>query len=264
MITLPGPTPSFEGATGRSLTRRAAACLPSLTHLSTASLRAAFVTNDLPAGAYSQWMESGEGCVVRDVDGKAFIDYMGSFGPSLLGHKHPCVEAAIAEQRSRGDCLAGPTARMVELAEALTSPPYLDWSSWAFFAKNGSDATVVAVRVARAATGRRTILRAPRSYHGAASIWREGTPEELLREGVLAGEAAHLAPYRYNDLASVERAADAAGDDFAGIIVAAFRWDYGRPQEIATAAFLTGVRRLCDERGAALICDDVRVGGGRE
>lgn len=145
---------------------------------------------------------------------------------------------------------------MVELAELLVSTiPFCDWS---FFAKNGGDATSIAVRMVRAATGRRVILRAPGSYHGIASLWREGNEANLRKEGVLATDIAFISPYTFNDIQSVRDAADAAGDDFAGIIVAAFKWDYGRPQEIATAEFLRGVRRLCDERGAALICDDVR------
>lgn len=94
-------------------------------------------------------------------------------------------------------------------------------------------------------------------------LWREGSEESLRNEGVLLEEVVHIHPYTFNDLESVVKAADDAGQDFAGIIVAgiivaAFKWDWGRPHEAATAEFLRGVRALCDERGAALICDDVR------
>ena len=234
------------GSKDDALKARAAAVLPSLTHLSISTL---------PPG-YSQFFKSGVGCRVTDVDGKVWIDYMSSFGPVLLGHCHPAVERAIAVQRESGDCLAGPTELMVELAELLTT--VVRWGSWALFAKNGSDATVIAVRAARASTGRRVVLRAPGSYHGAASIWREGSAASLAAEGVDPAVSARLVPYRWNDLSSVRKAADAAGEDWACIIVAAFRWDYGRAQEAATAEFLKGVRALCTERGAAMICDDVR------
>jgi glutamate-1-semialdehyde 2,1-aminomutase len=228
------------------LKRRAEAVLPSLTHLSVAGM----------PDSFSQFYTHGQGSHVFDVNGREWIDYMSSYGPVLLGHRHPVVDNAIKEQLAQGDCLAGPTPRMVELAELLVRT--VPWSDWVYFAKNGSDATVVSIRVARAKTGKSIILRAPNSYHGAASIWREGSPKSLQKEGVLQSEIEHLRPYTYNDLASVRQAANQAGDDWAGIIVAAFQWDYGAPQQLATAEFLNGVRELCTERGAALICDDVR------
>ena len=228
------------------LKQRAKTVLPSLTHLSVAGMPKSF----------AQFYTHGQGSHVFDVNGKQWIDYMSSYGPILLGHRHPTVDEAVRKQLLEGDCLAGPSPRMVELAELLVHT--VPWADWVYFAKNGGDATVISVRVARAKTGRRVILRAPNSYHGAQSIWREGSPKSLQREGVLPSAAEHLSPFTYNDLASVKRAADQAGDDWAGIIVAAFQWDYGVPQQIATAEFLRGVRKLCTERGAALICDDVR------
>ena len=133
------------------LRARAAAVLPSLTHLSVSTL---------PPG-YSQFYVSGDGCHVTDADGRVWLDYMASYGPNLLGHRHPVVDAAIEAQRTCGDCLAGPSARMVELAELLVGT--VPWAGWAMFAKNGNDATTIAVRIARAATKRRVILRAPGS-----------------------------------------------------------------------------------------------------
>ena len=230
-----------------ALLARANACLPSLTHL--ASCR--------PEGCPT-FFASGSGCRVTDADGREWLDYMCSYGPVLLGHRHPAVEAAIAAQRLRGDCLSGPTERMVELGELLVAT--IPWASWSFFAKNGGDATELAVRMARAQTGRRVVLRAPQSYHGASPLWREGSDAALAVEGVEPSASASLRPYAFNDLRSVVAAADEAFEHggVAAIIVAAFKWDWGVKHEAATAEFLRGVRRLCDERGAALICDDVR------
>lgn len=132
------------------------------------------------------------------------------------------------------------------------------WAQWALFAKNGSDATALAVRLARSATGKRVILRAPHAYHGAAALWAEGLPRRLHKQGVLEEDVKYLAPFQYNDLASVQAAMDAVSDDVAGVMVSAFMWDYATPHELPTAEFLQGVRKLCDERGAILICDDVR------
>ena len=239
------------GARDRALRRRASSVLASLTHLD---------VKHLPP-TYSQFYARGAGSHVTDCDGKDFVDFMGSFGPNLLGHGHPAVAAAVARQRRDGDTLAGPTARMVELAELLVRDT-VPWATWARFAKNGGDATTLAARIARAATGRRLVLRAPRSYHGSAPMWIEGprgAGRMLAAQGVADAEGPALrVAYTFNDLASVAAALDEHRGEVAAIVVAAFRWDYGRPAALATAHFLRGVRRLCDDRGVALICDDVR------
>jgi glutamate-1-semialdehyde 2,1-aminomutase len=145
---------------------------------------------------------------------------------------------------------------MVECAEKFVS--ITPWADWVYFAKNGSDATAIAVRVARSATGKRVILRATHAYHGSAALWAEGPSAGLQKQGVLTEDVQFLAPFTFNDLASVQASMDAAGDDVAGVIVSAFMWDYATPHTAATATFLRGVRKLCDDRGALLICDDVR------
>ena len=114
---------------------------------------------------------------------------------------------------------------MVELAELLVETvPFADW---AYFCKNGTDATTAAVRIARAKTGKRIILRAPASYHGGAGLWQETSS---FKGGVLPEEHAYQLSYKFNDIESFRAAADEAGDDFAGVICAAFRWDFGEPQ----------------------------------
>merc|ERR1711988_1448979 len=113
-------------------------------------------------------------------------------------------------------------------------------ADWAYFAKNGSDATFLSVRMARAYTGKKVILRAPGSYHGSASIWQEGKDKWLKRQGVLPEEKASVITYYFNDLNSVMEAFDQAKGNVAAIIIAAFRWDYGQAQELCTAQFLQG------------------------
>jgi glutamate-1-semialdehyde 2,1-aminomutase len=141
---------------------------------------------------------------------------------------------------------------MVELAERLVDlVPHADW---AMFAKNGTDATTLALSIARAATGRRKILVARGAYHGSAP-WCTPRPA-----GTTAEDRAHLIPFVYNDLASVEAAADQAGGDLAGVLVSAFRHDARFDQEECDPAFARGVRALCDRRGAVLALDDVRAG----
>jgi glutamate-1-semialdehyde 2,1-aminomutase len=205
----------------------------------------------LPAG-YPQFFARGEGCHVWDVDGRRYVDFMCSWGPNILGHKHPRVNEAALRQMEAGDLLNGPTERMVELAERLVR--LVTHADWALFSKNGTDATTTCVTLARAATGRRKILAARGAYHGAVP-WC--TPHPL---GVTAEDRAHLVEYVYNDIASLEAAVEKAGPDIAGVIASAFRHDYGFDQELPNADFARRARELCDEAGAMLILDDVRAG----
>ena len=201
---------------------------------------------------YPQFMRGGRGARVWDVDGNEYVDLMGSYGPVVLGHQHPRVEAAVAAQAALGDCQNAPGPVMVELAELLVRT--VRHADWAMLAKNGTDATTMCCTIARARTGRRKILAATGAYHGAAP-WCTPRPA-----GTTAEDRANLGYYTYNDLASVRAAAAAAGDDLAGILVSPFRHDAGYDQELVDPAFARGLRALCDATGAALILDDVRCG----
>ena len=206
---------------------------------------------NLPEG-YPQFFSSAQGCRIRDVDGNEYIDFMCSWGPVLLGHHHPEVEAAAARQSALGDCQNGPGEAMVELAELLVDTiPHADWVQ---FQKNGTDATTMAVVFARAGTGRRKVLVAKGAYHGAVP-W---TSPSL--SGVTTEDRAHVDHYIFNDIASLEAAVDRNAGDLAAILVSAFRHDVGIDQEMPTPEFARRARELCDATGAALIIDDVRAG----
>jgi glutamate-1-semialdehyde 2,1-aminomutase len=201
---------------------------------------------------YPQYFARAEGGRIWDVDGHGYLDFLGGWGPVVLGHRDPDIDAAAREQASRGDCMNGPSERLVELAELLAGTiPHCDW---AMLAKNGTDATTMCVTIARAATGRRKVLVARGAYHGAAP-WCTPRPA-----GVTAEDRVHLVHYDYNDPASLEQAAAAAEGDLAAVIVSAFRHDLGRDHEMPTASFARAARALCDATGAALVVDDVRAG----
>lgn len=208
-------------------------------------------TDILPAG-YPQFFARGDGCHLWDVDGRKYLDFMCSWGPVVLGHHHPAVDDAVLRQMQQGDCLNGPTERMVELAERLTG--LVTHADWALFSKNGTDATTTCVTLARGATGKRKILLASGAYHGAVP-WC--TPHPF---GVTPEDRAHVIRFKYNDVASLEAAVDQAGNDLAGILVSAFRHDYGCDQELPDPAFAARARALADAKEAALILDDVRAG----
>ena len=201
---------------------------------------------------YPQFMRGGRGARVWDVDGNSYVDLMCSYGPVVLGHRHPEVEAAVAAQAELGDCQNGPGPVMVDLAELLVAT--VQHADWAMFAKNGTDATTMCCTIARAQTGRDRILVARGAYHGSAP-WCTPRPA-----GTTAADRANLGYFEYNDLASARAAAAEAGGDLAGILVSPFRHDAGHDQELVDPAFARGLRELCDAAGAALILDDVRCG----
>lgn len=227
------------------LRRRAAAVIPGgmFGHMSVTRL----------PDAHPQFYERSEGTRVWDVDGNEYVDFMCSFGPMILGYKHPRVEAAAAAQAARGDTQPGPAPCMVELAELLVER--VAHADWAIFAKNGTDATTVSLMVARAETGRNKVLAAAGAYHGAA-------PWATLRmDGVAPEERATLHYYEYNDMASVERAiAEAGSGSVAAIITTPFKHNAGFDQEEVDPAFARRLRERCDELGAALVVDEVRAG----
>ncbi len=206
----------------------------------------------LPTG-YPQFFSRAEGCRLWDADGREFIDFMCSWGPIVLGHHDPEVDAAAEAQRRAGDTMNGPAPVLVELAETFTA--MVAHADWTLFAKNGTDATTICVTTARAASGRRKLLVARGAYHGAAP-WC--SPSVV---GVTAEDRAHLRYFRYNDIASLEQAAADCSGDLAGVLVAAFRHDYGVDQELPTREFAQALRALCERSGAALILDEVRAGG---
>jgi glutamate-1-semialdehyde 2,1-aminomutase len=205
-----------------------------------------------PGAAYPQFMRGGLGARVWDVDGHEYVDLMCSYGPVVLGHRHPAVEAAAAAQAELGDCQNGPGPVMVDLAELMVAT--VRHADWAVFAKNGTDATTMCCTIARAQTAKNKILVARGAYHGAAP-WCTPRPA-----GVTAQDRENLIRYTYNDLESVKAAVAEAGDDLAGILVSPFRHDAGFDQELVDPAFARGLRELCDQEQAALILDDVRCG----
>jgi glutamate-1-semialdehyde 2,1-aminomutase len=201
---------------------------------------------------YPQFFARAVGARLWDVDGNDYLDFMCGYGPNLLGYRNPTVDAAAAAQARLGDAMTGPGPVLVEFAEKLVG--MVSHAAWAMFCKNGTDATTMAVMAARAHTGKRKILVAKGAYHGAAP-WCTPVPA-----GVVAEDRAHLLTYIYNDIASLEAAVIAAGNDLAGIIASPFKHDAFVDQQLPDAVYARRAREICDERGALLIVDDVRAG----
>jgi glutamate-1-semialdehyde 2,1-aminomutase len=201
---------------------------------------------------YPQFFERGDGAHITDVDGKRYLDFMCAYGPNLFGYGHPEIDAAYVRQLGLGDTLTGPTALMVELAEALTG--MVTHADWAIFCKNGTDATTMALTTARAHTKKKTVVRAKGAYHGAAP-WCVPRPS-----GTIDTDRAHQILCDYNDVASLEAAVAEAGDDLAAIFAAPFKHDAFIDQAEPNPAYAKRARELCDQTGALLVVDDVRAG----
>ncbi|HEY2876379.1 MAG TPA: aminotransferase class III-fold pyridoxal phosphate-dependent enzyme [Reyranella sp.] len=205
----------------------------------------------LPPG-YPQFFARAQGATLWDVDGNAYVDFMCAYGPMVLGYGNREVEEAADAQRALGGVMTGPSERLVELAERLVG--LVAHADWALFQRNGTDATTLCVSIARTGTAKRKLLVARGAYHGSAP-WCTPHPA-----GTTAEDRAHLVAYDYNDIESLHAAAQWAEGDIAGVLVSAFRHDYGKDQELPTTAFASALRTLCDGTGAALILDDVRAG----
>ncbi|MBB3749075.1 glutamate-1-semialdehyde 2,1-aminomutase [Mycolicibacterium sp. BK634] len=199
-----------------------------------------------------QFVSRTAGSRIWDADGHEYIDLLCSWGPIIHGYQHPRIEEAVDKQRQICDTANGPSENFVALAEKLVH--VVEHADWAMFAKNGSDVTTLSLTIARAHTGRATILVAEGAYHGALPWCNPDTT------GVLPSDRAGLAYYTYNDLDSVEKLVTEHTGDLAGIIVSPFRHDAGFDQEMVDPAFAQGLRRICDEQGAVLILDEVRTG----
>jgi glutamate-1-semialdehyde 2,1-aminomutase len=206
----------------------------------------------LVMGSYPYFFARGEGSHVWDVDGNEYIDYMCSYGPIVLGHRHPKVEEAAMKQMAAGNCFNGPSELWVELAEHLVSiTPFADW---AVFAKNGSDVCTWATQVARHATGRPKIIVAEGSYHG-THAWCTPMPA-----GVTPEDRANVLTFKYNNLADLRRVVEENQGKVGGLMLAPFRHDARHDSEMPVEGFLSGARQLCDRSGIIFILDDVRAG----
>jgi glutamate-1-semialdehyde 2,1-aminomutase len=202
------------------------------------------------------------GAHVIDADGRRYIDWIGAWGPALLGHGHPAIEQAVVNTARRGLLFGLASPREVDLAERIIER--LPGCEMVRFVVTGTEATMSAVRVARAATRRTAVIKFAGAYHGHADMFLVragsgaatfGTPDS---PGVTPGAAQDTAIARFNDLDSVDAAFDRAGGQVAALIVEPVVGNMGCvPPE---PGFLQGLRERCTRHGAVLIFDEVMTG----
>lgn len=194
-----------------------------------------------------------EGTYFWDMDGNRYLDFMCAYGPNVLGYNDPDVDAAALEQLRRGNCTTAPSYKMVECAELLVDT--VASADWAFFMKNGTDATTFSVMLARAHTRKKKIFFLRGYYHG-----NDQWAMKADYPGILPEEVANNVIVPWFDLEAMERAYDEAKGDVAALI--AQPYDHGNfyDNRCASEEYWAKVRKFCDEKGMLLIIDDVRTG----
>jgi glutamate-1-semialdehyde 2,1-aminomutase len=208
------------------------------------------------------FFERAEGACLYDVDGRAYIDYVGSWGPMIAGHAHPHIIAAVQEAAGRGLSFGAPCPAEVEMAERLCAlVPALEMVR---MVNSGTEATMSAIRVARAATGRDGIIKFEGCYHGHADSFLVKAGSGALTLGVPTSPGVPTAladltiTLPYNDLAAVRSCLEARGTEVAAIIVEPVAGNMNCIPPVA--GYLQGLRELCDEHGCLLIFDEVMTG----
>ena len=221
-----------------------------------------------PARAFSGvggspiFFERGEGAYLFDLDGNRYIDYIGSWGPMILGHCHPAVTTALEAAIRRGTSFGAPTLAESELAQLIIDAvPSVEKVR---LVSSGTEATMSAIRLARGFTGREVVIKFAGNYHGhvdsllvaaGSSAATLGVPNS---PGVTAGTTKDTLVLRYNDVAGLKRAFEEHGPRIAGVIFEPIVGNMGCV--IPDAGFLTALRTLTRSAGALLICDEVMTG----
>jgi len=213
-------------------------------------------------GGTPRFFTKGQGAYIIDADGKQYIDYVGSWGPMILGHAHPEVVKAVAEKVVAGLSFGAPTEIELEMAKMLCElMPSIEQVR---LVSSGTEATMSALRLARGYTGRKIIVKFEGCYHGhgdallvkaGSGALTFGNPDSA---GVPEEIAANTVVLRYNDTAQLEEFFKQSGNKIAAVIVEpiAGNMNFVRP----ATGYLEAMRDLCTQYGAVLIFDEVMTG----
>lgn len=213
-------------------------------------------------GGQPVFFKSGSGAYLTDEDGKKYIDYIGSWGPMIVGHGHPRVLETVQNAIGHGLSFGAPTEIETQVARKLTSlVPSMDLVR---MVNSGTEATMSAIRVARGYTGRDTIIKFEGCYHGHsdALLVKAGSGALTLGEpdslGVPESFARHTLTLEFNNLEQIEKVFREKGNEIAAIIVEPIAGNMGCVPPVS--GFLQGLRDACDNHGSLLIFDEVMTG----
>lgn len=204
----------------------------------------------------------GEGAWIEDVDGRRYLDYVQSWGASILGHAHPAVVEAVQRAAADGTSFGAPTPREVELAEAICARvPSVEKVR---LVSSGTEAAMTALRLARGATGRSKVVKFAGCYHGHvdALLAQAGSGVATLglpgSAGVTAATVADTVVVPYNDLAALDAVLAEHGEDVAAVLVEPVAANMGLVPP--APGYLEGLRERCTRAGALLVFDEVITG----
>jgi glutamate-1-semialdehyde 2,1-aminomutase len=207
-------------------------------------------------------IERGQGAYLWDADGNRYIDYVGSWGPLIIGHAHPAVVAAVESAIRRGTSFGAPTEAENELAELIVQAvPSIDKVR---LVNSGTEATMSAIRLARGFTGRDVIVKFAGNYHGHVDslLVAAGSSAATLAvpnsPGVTLGTSRDTLVLQYNDVDGLREAFAMHGDRIAGVIFEPVVGNMG--VVVPSDEFLQSLRKLTRQHGALLICDEVMTG----
>jgi len=213
-------------------------------------------------GGTPRFFERAAGPHLWDADGRRYIDYVGSWGPMVLGHTHPAVVLAVQAAAARALSYGAPTAEETQLAERLCQlVPSLERVR---LVSSGTEATMTAIRLARGFTGRKLIVKFEGCYHGHADALLVKAGSGALTfgnpssAGVPEETAAHTVVLDYNDAAQLRALFGKQGEDIAGVIVEPVAGNMNLV--LPASGFLQALRELCTQSGAVLIFDEVMTG----
>jgi len=215
-----------------------------------------------PVGGATRFISRGEGAAVIDADNNRYIDYVGSYGPAILGHAHPEVVAAIADAAARGFSFGAPTELEVAIAELIAKS--IPIARKVRLVSSGTEAGMTAIRLARAATARPRIIKFDGCYHGhsdsllvraGSGVMTLGVPDSA---GVPEALAALTRVARFNSIEAVEQYFRAEPREIAAVIVEPVAANMGVVPPAPN--FLTELAALTHRYGALLICDEVITG----
>jgi len=229
--------------------RRAAAVIPSGIVGPSGPAEGGF----LPVDAFPLFSSRAQGTYFWDIDGHRFIDYLGAFGPNILGYGDPDVEEAAAKQRARGDCTTAPSLAMIDLAELLAET--VASADWTLFAESDRDVTTLAVTTARAFTRRKKIVCFGNAVHGGGT-WAQ----QLDSTGIMEEDVQNTVRIRWNDSAAAERVFAEYAGGIAAVIAQPYLPGQFTDSELPADGFWKKIRKLCTDNGALLILDDTLTG----
>ena len=215
-------------------------------------------------GGTPVFIEKAQGAYLYDVDGKRYVDYVGSWGPMILGHAHPAIIKAVQDAAVDGLSFGAPTVHETTLADIICEiMPSIELVR---MTNSGTEATMTAIRLARGYTGRDKIVKFEGCYHGhsdsllvkAGSGLLTSGEGEATSAGVPADFAKHTLTLPYNDIATLKECFAKFGSEIAGVIVEPVAGNMNLVKPID--GFLQAIRDVCDEHGSVFIIDEVMTG----